>query len=123
MFDQRRILENDPVRLKGSCSEFLGMFSLLRHWVEVEAPQDADLQLAKRSFAKLCGIMDLILHVKRGIIAPAEGAQRMTNACCEYLRIHKVGGGLVVCTVSKAFHTFSCQAASPLVSDSRRSRR
>ena len=90
MFDPRRILSEDPAKLKGSCSEFLGLFGLLRHWVEVEVPAAEELLEARRSFFKLCDILDTILQIKRGIVDPAVGAQTLTCDCSEYLQLHKV---------------------------------
>ncbi len=122
IFDPRRILADDPSRLKGSCSEFLGLFSLLRHWVLVEAPDHEELGPCKRSFAKLCDVMDLILHVKRGIVSPADGAARLAIGCREYLQLHKVGG-LTASIVVRFLIATSCgfrlgsqidEAASPL---------
>ncbi len=48
-----------------------------------------ELLPVKMSFIKLCGIIDLILHVKRSLVAPAEGAGRLEIDCCESLRLHK----------------------------------
>ena len=89
IFDPRRILADDPTKLKGSCSEFLGLFSLLRHWVEVEAPTAAELELAKKSFRSLCSILDTILHCKRGLADVASAAPKLAANCSEYLQLHK----------------------------------
>ena len=90
MFDPRRILSEDPAKLKGSCSEFLGLFGLLRHWVEVDVPAAEELLEARRSFFKLCDILGTILQIKRGIVDPAVGAQTLMSDCSEYLQLHKV---------------------------------
>ena len=90
MFDPRRILSEDPAKLKGSCSEFLGLFGLLRHWVEVDVPAAEELLEARRSFFKLCDILGTILQIKRGIVDPAVGAQTLMSDCSEYLHLHKV---------------------------------
>lgn len=92
IFDPRRILADDPTKLKGSCSEFLGLFALLRHWVDVEAPVDEAIRPHKMSFVKLCEVLDLILHIKRGVISPADGAPRLDAAVAEYMRLHQVLG-------------------------------
>ncbi len=90
IFDTRRALADDTTRLKGSCSEFLGLFGLLRHWVELEVPNDVALMPHKASFARLCGIMDVLLEIKRGMISPRAGATRLAADCSEFLRLHKV---------------------------------
>lgn len=76
------------MRLKGTCSEFLGLFGLLRHWVELEAPDAVELAACKASFFKICGILDLILAVKRQRMTPEEGAARLDTDSCEYMRLH-----------------------------------
>lgn len=92
VFDVRRTLADDSSKLKGSCSEFLGLFGLLRHWIEVEAPLDEAFTPHKRSFAKLCGVLDLILQVKRGTAIAREASRRLAADCCEFLRLHKATG-------------------------------
>lgn len=90
MFDPRRIIADDPSKLKGTCAEFLGLFALLRHWIAVEAPVDPALVVPMRSFLALCGIIDLILKVKRELTPATEAGRKLTVDCSEYLRLHKV---------------------------------
>ena len=88
------------MKLKGSCAEFLGLYALLRHWVEVEAPNHVNLEPAKDAFKKLCEVLDTILHVKRGIV-PVEGAiQKLSADSSDYLRLHKVFRGSSCAPVS-----------------------
>ena len=82
-------MADNPTALKGSCSEFLGLFGLLRHWIEVEAPGDEELLPNKRSFAKLCSIIDLLLHVKRGVVRSADAVELLAADSSEFLRLHK----------------------------------
>ena len=89
IFDVRRILADDPTKLKGSCSEFLGLFGLLRHFVEVEVPSVPELALHKRSFGKLRSVLDLIMDAKRCLVSPAEVSGKLAVECSEYLRLHK----------------------------------
>jgi hypothetical protein len=90
VFDPRRIIADDPSKLKGTCAEFLGLFALLRHWIAVEAPVDPALVVPMRSFLALCGIIDLILKVKRELTPATEAGRKLTVDCSEYLRLHKV---------------------------------
>ncbi len=89
MFDPRRIASDDPDKLKGSCSEFLALYGLLRHWVETEVPEDPALQPQRCSFQKLCSVLDLILQIKRGLVSPAVGAPRLATECSDFLRLRK----------------------------------
>lgn len=82
-------MSDGSTRLKGSCAEFLGLFGLLRHWVEVEAPIIEELADRKKSFSNVCGIIDLILHIKRGIVSTSEGADKLAALCTEFMRHHK----------------------------------
>ena len=92
MFDPKRIRSDDSAKLKGSCSEFLGFFGLLRHWIEVEVPAAEELLPARRSFFKLCDILNTILQGNRVNLDPAVGAQTLRCDCSEYLQLHKVRG-------------------------------
>ena len=90
IFDPRRILADDPSKLKGNCAEFLGLFSLLRHWVNVDAPSEPELVQPKASFNKLCDVIQLILHIKRGIVASDVGVAELAAASSEFLHLHQV---------------------------------
>lgn len=90
IFDPRRILAEKPDKLKGNCSEFLGLFGLLRHWVDVESPKEPELEAKRKSFDKLCEVLDMILNAKRGLVSPADGSRALAVACSDFLRLHKV---------------------------------
>ena len=67
--------------LKGSASEFLGLYSLLRHFVEllfVGRPDD-ELAAPRASFSALCDFIDSLLDLKKGIAA-------CTNEVCDGLK-------------------------------------
>jgi hypothetical protein len=83
-------MADHPSALKGSCSEFLGLFGLLRHWIAVEAPDDEDLDPKKRSFNKLCSVIDLILQVKRGSVLAASAVERLAAYSTQFMVLHKV---------------------------------
>ena len=74
VFSANRYGEDDgeDVGLKGSASEFLGLYSLLRHFVESLDDEDDDedddeLAAPRASFSALCEFIDSILDLKKGL--------------------------------------------------------
>ena len=76
--------------LKGSASEFLGLYSLLRHFVELLFIGRADDESAapRASFFALCDFIDLLLDLKKGIAACTdEVCDRLEDMYWEFRRL------------------------------------
>ena len=89
MFDPRRISQVDADKIKGTCSDFLGLCGLLRHWVETNVQEVPGLLLQRRSFEAACTVLDLLLMTKRCLTTADEGHRRLVAATSEYLKCHK----------------------------------
>lgn len=64
IFDARRAAQ-DESKLKASCSELLGVYGLLRFFVELELSERPDFAPSLRSLLAVCRIIDLLLAAKR----------------------------------------------------------
>jgi hypothetical protein len=53
-------------RLKSSASELLGLYGLLRHFVEVHVGRRDDIAAEREVFDQACTMLDLIMSAKRG---------------------------------------------------------
>ena len=75
IFDERRVSSENPNKVKGTCSEMLGAFGLVRHWMECEMAVAPAIQVFIDSFSALCKVLDLLLAAKQvSAIPPDEGA-------------------------------------------------
>ena len=64
IFDHRRVSSQDPQKVKASCKELLGVFALVRHFVEERVPMDPAHDAARSSFLAVCKVLDLLLTAK-----------------------------------------------------------
>jgi hypothetical protein len=62
VFDERRSIDGE--KIKASCSELLGVYGLLRHFVQVEVPDNVEFATARASFFAACTVLDLLLAAK-----------------------------------------------------------
>jgi len=93
VFDEHRNKPNseEPVKIKGDASELLGLYALMRHFVELrfqDLPHELDAQRA--SFIACCDVVDVILEMKNGLEDPRSenGRTRLENAIFTHLRLH-----------------------------------
>jgi hypothetical protein len=96
--DLHRIFSNhrsttDPLKIKVSCSELLGLYGLLRHFVELHIPSVDGLRPALASFVAACTVVDVLLDAKRLNTNVLDVADRLDTLTVEYLRLHKVAYG------------------------------
>ena len=81
---------DEDAGLKGSASEFLALYSLLRHFVELLFIGRADDEAAapRASFFALCDFIDLLLDLKKGIAACTdEVCDRLEDKYWEFRRL------------------------------------
>ena len=86
VFDHRRISSEAPQKVKGSSSEFLGLFGMLRCFVALSVGDDH--AMAKNSFDAVCGVIDVILDIKAGVLGIQDGAAKLEAAVRRHLELH-----------------------------------
>jgi hypothetical protein len=95
VFDERRISAEKPDRIKCGASELLGLYGLLRHYVEVHVGHVAGLEPQRASFDAACNVLDSLLSIKRSLIPARAAARRLTEAVVAHLELHKLAYGTV----------------------------
>ena len=82
--ENARKANEEHAAVKCSMSELLGLYALLRHFVEVRAPQDPRIAAAVHNFMLACKDVDLVLAAKRKRV-PVSAAGRQLAATMEQL--------------------------------------
>ena len=79
-------------RLKCTASELLGMYGMLRCFIETEIAEDPSVMEERRSFMACCDVVDLILEAKRHGNA-ATLAPQVQQAMQRFLQLHVAAYG------------------------------
>jgi hypothetical protein len=93
IFDPRRESSDNPNKVKGTASELLGLYGLLRHFVEVYVADEPAIRTQRQSFDALCEWLDLLIDVKRGLVSPLLGAPRLRTLGERQLQLHLTAYG------------------------------
>ena len=72
----------------------LALYSLLRHFVEVQIGERPELALERASFDSACEIDDLLLLAKRGMLDLGEGATLLRGLVRDHHDKHKAAYGV-----------------------------
>ena len=83
-------------KIKGDASELLGLYSLMRHFIEKRfVGRPGELVAERASFDACCKVVDTILLMKRGVINPksASGRDLLSAALFNHLRLHIAAHG------------------------------
>lgn len=88
IFDSYRNSDGGDEKLKASASELLGLYSLLRHFVEVNPTYFEELHLERQSFHACCKVLDHLLETKRGFSSAQHDAVHLRAAIEHMLRSH-----------------------------------
>ncbi len=90
VFSDQRIGE-DKNKVRGDASEMLGLYALVRHFVELRFQNSGLLVKERKSLASCCHVVDCILDMKKGIVNPrTEFAQkRLDDAVFTHIKDHK----------------------------------
>jgi hypothetical protein len=94
IFDTARSSDKDPDRLRGNCSEMLGVYTLIRHYFDLHVPVVDDLRLAKLSFDAVCRVIDCLLTAKRLGGDPMVQATQLRAALSHHLECHQAAYGV-----------------------------
>lgn len=89
VFDERRISEDEPDKLKASCSELLGLYGILRFFFHLKLGGMPEFAACVESYDKLCDAVDLILHCKRGLASVEESVPRLQAALQLHMEAHQ----------------------------------
>lgn len=76
-------------RLKASCSELLGVYGILRHFVDTMLPPRPDISENVRSFYACCKVIDILQAIKHRGKTTREMANQLRTAVCEHLALHQ----------------------------------
>ena len=79
----------DEIKIRATASELLGLYTLLRHFVELQLKDHPDALVGPRaSFNALTKFMDCIMDLNKGIAEPTdEYCERLENTYFEFLRL------------------------------------
>ena len=88
IFDPRRLIEEAPNKVRGSCAEFLSLYGMLRCFVALQLGGDTDFERHVASFNAVCCIVDCILDVKQCLVDVRVGADRLEAAVRRHLALH-----------------------------------
>ena len=98
----------DSDKLKCSASELLGLYALLRHYVETKIAHHHEVRAQVGSFKAACEVVDSILLLKHGLVGP-EGVDTLDQCYRKYMRQHKAGQATVAWAIwSKKGFVFIC---------------
>ena len=71
-------------RVKANMTELLGVYGLIRHWVETRCDYGS-LEQEKKSFLSACEIIDILLAAKRGYMQLPVAAERLRSALARHI--------------------------------------
>ena len=86
VFDTARCPSGE--KLKGSASEMLGLYSLLRHFVDTRLLAVEGIDLQKASFRASCHVIDVIMLAKQGRIPMQQASSTLRAALADQLTKH-----------------------------------
>ena len=95
MFNEYKIPSDDQVHtVKGSITDILGVYSLVRHIVETTPELNRpELDLERASFFKGCSVVDSMLAAKRLQVSLREAAAYVREANVQHLQAHVAAYG------------------------------
>ena len=90
IFDSYRSRSShEAEKLKASASEILGVYSLIRHYIEREIVHDDSLLVHRESFDACCKVVDIIQTAKRGHLSMPDAGRLMKIYHREHMVKHK----------------------------------
>ena len=92
IFDQHRNKAGEIMeKVRGDASELLGMYTLMRHFVELRFKDRADEMVNERaSFNACCEVVDIFLKMKNAFVdcRSEEGCEGLENVIFAHLQLH-----------------------------------
>ncbi len=90
--DFRSRSSQKAAKLKCSAAELLGLYGLLRHFVETKVSRDTCAE-EQASFFACCDVMDIIQQARHNEVSTLDAAPMLRRAVSRWLRKHKVAYG------------------------------
>ena len=89
VFSSHRLNESDEFdKVRASCAELLGIYSLLRYFLSKRVPRTDRMENNWQSFDHCCRIIDLILAIKKKTVPVQEAATMLRNRIAAFMRAH-----------------------------------
>jgi hypothetical protein len=114
IFDHFRNPDDEVPRIRASCAELLGLYGLLRHFIEVNGDITPENAAPWASFEALCHCIDLILAAKRRVATPEAVGPQLKAAHVRHLVLHMEAYGT---RGVKPKHHWQLDTASQLARD------
>ena len=94
--------------IKANMSDLMGLYGLLRHFVETRCPADARIAPQLRLFAMSCKAVDMLLEAKRGLVALRELSEPLTQLLEKQMQLRQRLSARVVPKHHWAFDIAEC---------------
>ena len=94
--------------IKANMSEMLGLYGLLRHFVETRCPADARIATELRLFAMSCKAVDLLIAAKHGLVPLQDLSQPLTQLLEKQMQLRLRASATVVPKHHWAFDIAEC---------------
>jgi hypothetical protein len=88
VFDEHRLSDKNPDKVKCSCAEALGLYGLLRHFFETRIEGLEEVRMEWKSFSAVCTVIDILLVAKRGSLDLLAASTQLQAAAAKHLRLH-----------------------------------
>ena len=86
--------ESEHGKLKCSSAEAIGIYGILRHFVETRLPNDdAAFAPYRTSYGLCCSVVDLMLDIKRGVVTIADAAPELKRRLSAHMIAHVAAYG------------------------------
>ena len=95
VFDEVHRYNRDSTGIKADASELLGLYAIMRHFIELRYGSSRELAAERASFEACCDVIDLIMHMKHGDVdlSKDDAWDLLDNKCFNHLEKHVVAYG------------------------------
>ena len=87
IFDNWRVSEKHPDKLKCGASELLSVYNLLRHFVDVHVPRHEEMADKRMSFESCCKVVDLLRAAKHNMADLTTLVPLLQQEMCRHLNL------------------------------------
>ena len=85
---QKKKEESDEHKIKGTASECLGVYTLLRDFVETQIGDEPELEQERQSFDCACLVIDILMKAKAHTLSMTEAADQIIRALADHMAKH-----------------------------------
>ena len=83
----------EPTKIKANASECLGMYVLLRDFIETQVGERPELELERQSFDAACRVIDVIMKAKLHVMTMGDAARELIVIMGDFMAKHKEAYG------------------------------